>query len=131
MMIKERKQESGADLYRKLQKENHELADCNARLLTQVAAATKRLVALEKENANLNATLDLRKMQLDDASEIIKEMQSKVDTLQKENAEQKDQLTKAKELLKQWVELYKPKLEGYPITPIQEQTEQFIKEIEK
>ena len=42
-----------------------------------------------------------------------------------------DLLTKAIKLLKQWVELYKPKLEGYPITPIQEQTEQFIKEIEK
>lgn len=42
-----------------------------------------------------------------------------------------DQLTKAKELLAKWVELYKPKLEGYPITPIQEQTEQFISEVEK
>lgn len=38
-----------------------------------------------------------------------------------------DQLTKAKELLSKWVELYKPKLEGYPITPIQKQTEQFLK----
>lgn len=42
------------------------------------------------------------------------------------------QLTKAKELLVKWVELYKPKLEGYPITPIQEQTEQFLNsEVEK
>ena len=43
------------------------------------------------------------------------------------------QLTKAKDLLAKWVELFKPKLEGYPITPIQEQTEQFIKnsEVEK
>ena len=40
-------------------------------------------------------------------------------------------LTKAKELLKKWVELSKPKLEGYPITPIQEQTEQFLSEVEK
>jgi uncharacterized coiled-coil protein SlyX len=40
-------------------------------------------------------------------------------------------LTKAKELLKKWVELYKPKLEGYPITPIQEQTEQFLSEVKK
>lgn len=39
---------------------------------------------------------------------------------------EKSKLTKAKELLKKWVELYKPKLEGYPITPIQEQTEQFL-----
>lgn len=42
-----------------------------------------------------------------------------------------EQLTKARELLKKWVELYKPKLEGYPITPIQEQTEQFLNEVEK
>ena len=42
------------------------------------------------------------------------------------------QLNKAKDLLKQWVELYKPKLEGYPITPIQKQTEQFLNsEVEK
>lgn len=41
-----------------------------------------------------------------------------------------EQFTKAKELLKQWIELYKPKLEGYPITPIQEQTEQFFKDCE-
>ena len=42
------------------------------------------------------------------------------------------QLTKAKELLKKWVELSKPKLEGYPIPPIQEQTEQFLNnEVEK
>ena len=42
-----------------------------------------------------------------------------------------EQLTKAKNLLAKWVELYKPKLEGYPITPIQEQTEQFLSEVEK
>lgn len=49
-----------------------------------------------------------------------------------EDWQEDDQLTKAKELLKQWVELYKPKLEGYPITPIQEQTEQFLNsEVEK
>ena len=42
-----------------------------------------------------------------------------------------EQLTKAKELLAKWVELFKPKLEGYPITPIQEQTEQFLSEVEK
>lgn len=40
-------------------------------------------------------------------------------------------ITKAKELLKQWVGLYKPKLEGYPITPIQVDTEQFLSEVDK
>ena len=42
-----------------------------------------------------------------------------------------DQLTKAKELLKQWVELFKPKGGNIPPTPIQVDTEQFLKEIEK
>jgi predicted RNase H-like nuclease (RuvC/YqgF family) len=32
-------------------KEIHELSDCNSRLLSQAAAATKRVLALEKENA--------------------------------------------------------------------------------
>ena len=43
----------------------------------------------------------------------------------------KTQLKQAKEFLKRWVELSKPKLEGYPIPPIQEQTEQFLSEVEK
>jgi chemotaxis regulatin CheY-phosphate phosphatase CheZ len=76
-----------------LEQRNKDLVDCSSRLLSHAAAVTKRVVELEKENAD-----------------------------------QKDQLTKAKELLAKWVELYKPKLEGYPITPIQEQTEQFLKE---
>ena len=44
---------------------------------------------------------------------------------------EKEAKTEAKELLKRWVELYKPKLEGYPITPIQKDTEEFFKELEK
>ena len=49
----------------------------------------------------------------------------------RQRAEIAKQLTKAKDLLAKWVELFKPKLEGYPITPIQEQTEQFLSEVEK
>lgn len=37
-------------------------------------------------------------------------------------------LTKAKKLLAKWVELYKPKLEGFPKPPIQVDTEKFLKE---
>ena len=41
-------------------------------------------------------------------------------------------LDKAKELLKKWVELYKPKVGNIPPTPIQVETEQFInREVEK
>ena len=40
-------------------------------------------------------------------------------------------LTKAKDLLKKWVELFKPKGGNMPPTPIQVDTEQFLKEVEK
>jgi hypothetical protein len=50
---------------------------------------------------------------------------------EKDIERQGELLEKATELLRKWVELYKPKLEGYPITPIQEQTEQFLSEVEK
>lgn len=39
-------------------------------------------------------------------------------------------LSKAKALLAKWVELYKPKLEGFPKPPIQVDTEQFLSEVE-
>ena len=92
---------------------------------------------------------------LDVIKDVLKLDEEKIAELEKENAELKSRdcwksceyanpkaeligqhikdvqnLTKAKELLKHWIELYKPKLEGYPITPIQEQTEQFLSEVE-
>lgn len=42
-----------------------------------------------------------------------------------------DQLTKAKELLAKWVELFKPKVGNIPPTLIQVETEQFLNEVEK
>ena len=41
------------------------------------------------------------------------------------------QLAKAKELLTKWVELFKPKGGNIPPTPIQIETEQFIREVGK
>ena len=52
----------------------------------------------------------------------------------KQNAELKvknQQLTKAKELLTKWVELFKPKGGNIPPTPIQVETEHFISGVEK
>ena len=43
---------------------------------------------------------------------------------------QRVQLSKAKELLNKWVELFKPKVGNIPPTPIQMETEQFLKECE-
>ncbi len=42
-----------------------------------------------------------------------------------------DQLTKARELLAKWVELFKPKGGNMPPTPIQVATEQVLSEVEK
>ena len=42
-----------------------------------------------------------------------------------------EQLTKAKELLTKWVELFKPKGGNIPPTPIQVETEQFIREVKE
>lgn len=41
------------------------------------------------------------------------------------------QLAKAKELLAKWVELFKPKGGNIPPTPIQVETEQFLRELEE
>ena len=41
------------------------------------------------------------------------------------------QLNKAKELLTKWVELFKPKGGNIPPTPIQVETEQFIREVKE
>ena len=46
--------------------------------------------------------------------------------LKKENAELNKELTKAKELLTKWVELFRPKGGNIPPTPIQVETEQFL-----
>ena len=40
--------------------------------------------------------------------------------------EMNKELTKAKKLLKKWVELFKPKGGNIPPTPIQVETEQFL-----
>ena len=93
----------------------------------------KRVIELEETNADLKQSLDW-------ANERESEDIKRITDLKKENAELKEelkgkrcncmtylnfkdlekQLTKAKEFLAKWVELSKPKLEGYPITPIQE-----------
>lgn len=73
---------------------------------------------LEKENAELKEKLEMGIALKDEEIGCI---QTDFNTFK----------SKAKELLKRWVELYKPKLEGYPITPIQVDTEQFLNEVEK
>ena len=61
-------------------------------------------------------------------------LQQGFEVICKENTElkkQDEQLTKAKELLAKWVELFRPKGGNIPPTPIHVETEQFIREAEK
>ena len=44
---------------------------------------------------------------------------------------EKKQLAEAKKLLTKWVELFKPKGGNIPPTPIQVETEQFLRELEE
>ena len=78
----------------------------------------KHIEELEKENAELNNFI----------------IQSKKDGISPINAliikNLGNQLIKAKELLAKWVELFKPKGGNIPPTPIQVETEQFIKDSE-
>ena len=85
-----------------------------------------------------------RKAQSEQAKAImdfVSMLSDKINDLEKENAELKKRydkvdvigydalknLTKAKELLAKWVELFKPKGGNIPPTPIQVDTEQFLK----
>ena len=53
-------------------------------------------------------------------------------TCKNENVEIKKQFTKARELLTKWVELFNPKgNSSIPPTPIQVETEQFLREVEE
>ena len=58
-------------------------------------------------------------------------LSQKVMYIKELKAEMKEQLTKAKELLTKWVELFKPKGGNIPPTPIQVETEQFLRELEE
>ena len=114
-----------------LEKENEELRNngftVSAMTEQQLKVAIEKGEQLEKENAELKkANQTLATMKNDMWVE-----------LEKKRAESQGitnrlhQLTKAKELLMKWVELFKPKGDNIPPTPIQVDTEQFLKEIEK
>ncbi len=59
-----------------------------------------------------------------------KELEEERDRYRNMTFDQREQLTKAKELLKKWVEYFKPKGGNIPPTPIQVDTEQFLKDSE-
>jgi len=122
MKVKDRKPESGADLYRKLQRENHELADCNGRLLDQVGAATKQVIELKKENAELKTDKQY--------------WEQKSNRLTTEWGKTLDQLAQAKVIIEHQKELLDSVLQGVDRTEMSafakqtfKEAEQFLKEI--
>lgn len=101
-----------------LEKENTELKSIAE---FQQSSNMKRyfeIQELKKENAEL-------KEELKDANEKV------VHLACNQNKDLKYKLAKAKELLTKWVELFEPKSGDIPPTPIQVDTEQFLRKIEK
>ena len=92
------------------------LADCLEEKMKE------RIEELEQENAELKAEIEN-----DRDLPTVAYMQG----AEKQKKKDEKQLTKAKALLAKWVELYNPKSKTVLPTPIQIDTEQFLKEIEK
>ena len=88
--------------------------------ITGAKSRENRIEELEKENAELK-----------EQCLILADCNTCHSTCKNENVEMKKQLTKAKELLTKWVELFKPKGGNIPPTPVQVETEQFIREVKE
>ncbi len=104
---------------KELEKENADLRDNYDQFK---ASAIPEIERLQKENAELKAEIEN-----DRDLPTVAYMQG----AEKQKKKDEKQLAKAKELLTKWVELFKPKGGNIPPTPIQVDTEQFLKEIEK
>ena len=81
--------------------------------------------------ANCDLAIEGRDVEIMELKKENEELKKRVDNLYNSDCWASDQLTKAKELLMKWVELFKPKGGNIPPTPIQVDTEQFLKEGEK
>jgi chemotaxis regulatin CheY-phosphate phosphatase CheZ len=105
----------------------------NTVLLNQQKIDAEQIRALQKQNGELTDELKALRESIKDYGAGCYEngLRNGRRATEKDIERQGELLEKATELLRKWVELYKPKLEGYPITPIQEQTEQFLSEVEK
>ena len=96
-----------------------------------------KLSRLEKENAELDCQMNRNKYCYSCANVTDRCFRNEIGcpcekykSYKDENAALNERLTKAKELLTKWVELFKPKGGNIPPTPIQVETEQFIREVE-
>ena len=125
--------------------------DCQQYLTNPLLSAIFKIEALKKENAGLNCQMNRNKFCYSCANATDRCFRNEIGcpcekykSHKDKNAELKKkleiliavestctkgkQLTKAKELLTRWVELFKPKGGNIPPTPIQVETEQFISE---
>jgi len=139
-MTKEQIKEKAKDFVSKIASGTSKEMDYYADILVEFATEVTK--ELEKENAELKEQISTKDI-------LIKELQEqkvywknssfdwrykffKLDKDKVKRLVKKDkQLKQAKELLAKWVELFKPKGGNIPPTPIQVETEQFIKDLEK
>ena len=96
-----------------------------------------KLSRLEKENAELDCQMNRNKYCYSCANVTDRCFRNEIGcpcekykSYKDENSALNERLTKAKELLAKWVELFKPKGGNIPPTPIQVETEQFIRGVE-
>ena len=95
----------------------------------QIAELEKENAELEKENAELDCQMNRNKYCYSCVNETDRCFRNEISCPCEKYKSYKDlnkQLTKAKELLTQWVELFKPKGGNIPPTPVQVETEQFL-----
>ena len=88
-----------------------------------------KLSRLEKENAELDCQMNRNKFCYSCANATDRCFRNEIGCPCEKYKSYKGlnkQLTKAKELLTKWVELFKPKVGNIPPTPIQIETEQFL-----
>ena len=116
------------DYIAELEKENRILGERCNQLLKDKGDLTNKIADIK---ANCDLAIEGRDINIKELEKENAELKKRVDNLYNSDCWASDQLTKAKELLMKWVELFKPKGGNIPPTPIQVDTEQFLKEIEK
>lgn len=135
-----------------LEKENTELRQAKEGKVVEHFEAygqcrdSRRIAELEAENERLTVSYETLKLHDEEEIGMLKSenaelkkknlatqdavtMQMYTNKANKEIADR--QLTKAKDLLAKWVELFKPKVGNIPPIPIQVETERFLSELEK
>ena len=107
--------------------------ECEIETSKAIMEMRNQIAELEKENAELDCQMNRNKFCYSCTNATDRCFRNEIGcpcekykSYKDENAEMKEQLTKAKELLTKWVELFKPKGGNIPPTPIQVETEQFL-----